>query len=244
MRLEPPSSSTPGPQRSYSHAQLAQAAIEVADAEGLDGASMRRVAAKVGTGAMSLYSYVGSRGDLIELMIDAVTGEIDLPAPGTGDWRANLTLVAGQKRAMWLRHPWLAAHLRGHPIWGPNCLRVQEFMFAALHEFDLSPDKLISLIGLFDGYVESSLRTEIGWAEETRRTKTSAEEWMRLAAPHAAQIVAGGEYPIFAKILLETAIPHMSPADQFEYGLSVVLDSIGAKLRSGADGPARDIVST
>jgi AcrR family transcriptional regulator len=231
MRPARPNSPAPGPQRTYSRAQITRAAIEIADADGLEAASMRQVAARIGAGAMSLYPYVNSRNDLLELMVDAVTGEISLPAAEAGDWRAKLTLVATEMRALWLRHPWLAAYLQGHPIWGPNSLRVQEFVLGALDEFGLSTDELVNLGGLYLRYVESAVRAEVGWAEEARRTKVDMREWMRLAAPHAREIVESGKYPVFGKVLMETTIPHMTPADQFEYGLALVLDSIAANLR-------------
>ena len=97
-----------GPRPAYSRVQITEAAIRIADADGLEAASMRRIAAELGTAAMSLYRYVPSRGDLIELMADHVLAEMDIPGRPSGDWRADLTLIADGPRAMWLRHPWLA----------------------------------------------------------------------------------------------------------------------------------------
>lgn len=230
MRPERPSRPLPGPQRTHSRKQIAAAAIEIADAEGLDAASMRQIAAKIGAGAMTLYHYIGSREDLIELMVDMVTGEMNLPDPPSGDWRAQITHVAREKRALWLRHPWLAARLPGHPIWGPNSLRVQEFMLGALDGFDLSMDEVVTMVALINGYVDSFVRAEVGWTEETRRTKVEIQEWMRWAAPHAREIVVSGKYPMFARVLMETSTPRMDPDERFEHGMTIVLDSIAANL--------------
>jgi AcrR family transcriptional regulator len=233
MRPEGSNRPTPGPQRSHSRARITSAAIAIADADGLEAASMRRIAAEIGAGAMTLYHYVRNREDLIELMIDAVTGELELPAEQSGDWRAQLTLAANQKRSLWLRHPWLATRTPGHPIWGPNSLNQQEFMLAALDGFDLSIDEIVSLVGLLNGYVESFVRAEVGWAQEARRTKVDMKEWIRRTAPYARELVAMGKYPMFSRVLTETATPHLEPDRRFRYGLERVLDSISASLSRG-----------
>ena len=109
-----------GPRPAYSRAQITEAAVRIADAEGLDAASMRRIAADLGTGAMSLYRYVPSRDDLIELMVDHVLLEAGIPDRPTGDWRADLTLVAENTRRIWRAHPWLAGLRRPRATFGPS----------------------------------------------------------------------------------------------------------------------------
>src|SRR5262249_43559728 len=101
--------SSRGPQPTLSHAQIAAAAIRIADREGLDAVSMRRVAAELGAGTMSLYRYVRTKDELHDLMRDTVAGEDDVPAKPSGHWRADLSVLAHQMRASALRHPWLPA---------------------------------------------------------------------------------------------------------------------------------------
>jgi AcrR family transcriptional regulator len=230
MRPETPPRRTPGPQRTFSRAAIVAAAIRLADTEGLEAASMRRIAQEVGAGAMTLYHYVPSRDDLLELMVDEVAGELDLPGEPGPHWRAALTLLAERKRALWLRHPWLATRMPGHPIWGPNSLRMQEYSLSVLSGFDLEIDQVVSLLGSLNGYVESFVRSEVGWAEEARRTKLGQQEWMKMAAPLARRIVTEGKHPMFARMLLETVTPHLEPDESFRYGLERVLDSIAAAL--------------
>ena len=91
-----------------SRALVTAAAIKVADRDGLDAVSMRRVAAELGTGAASLYRYIATRDDLLDLMADATGAEYALAAP-SGNWLADLVGIAGQARAIMLRHPWLPA---------------------------------------------------------------------------------------------------------------------------------------
>ncbi|MCU1681790.1 MAG: putative transcriptional regulator, TetR family [Amycolatopsis sp.] len=230
MRPERPAGTVPGPQRTYSRSQITAAAIEIADSDGLEATSMRRIAARIKAGVMSLYHYVGNRDDLLELMVDAVAGEMTTAVTPDMDWRERITLFAREKRALWLRHPWLATRLAGHPVWGPNSLRHQEFLFSSLDGFGLPMEQLVSFTGLVNGYVESFVRTEVGWAEESRRTKVDMQEWIRQSGPHARAIVTSGEYPMFARMLLETDSPHMKPDERFQYGLDLVLDSMQASL--------------
>jgi AcrR family transcriptional regulator len=95
-----------GPKPAYSRADIADAAVRIADAEGLDAVSMRRVAAELGCGTMSLYNYVPRKEDLYELMVDAVSGEHELWEP-SGDWRADMVRAAHGTRGLMRRHPWL-----------------------------------------------------------------------------------------------------------------------------------------
>src|SRR3954453_8973113 len=74
--------------------QIVRAAMEIADAEGLEAISMRRVAAGLGAGTMSLYWYVAGKDELLDLMVDAAFGEFRIPDRPTGDWRADLRLIA------------------------------------------------------------------------------------------------------------------------------------------------------
>ncbi|MFC5007448.1 TetR/AcrR family transcriptional regulator [Dactylosporangium cerinum] len=143
---------------------MTRAAVEIADHEGLDAATMRRIAQEMGTGAMSLYRYVPKRDDLIDLMLDAVVGEVELPERPTGDWRADLSLVAHQTRAVGLRHPWQVTLAR-RPTLGPNSLRVYDFSLRALDGFGLHVDEMTSLCGMVGDYVASAVRDEIGWLD-------------------------------------------------------------------------------
>ncbi|RAY14238.1 TetR/AcrR family transcriptional regulator [Actinomadura craniellae] len=227
MRPERPAR---GPRPAYSRERITAAAIEIADAEGLEAASMRRVAGEIGTGAMSLYRYVPGREELIELMVDAVLGELDLPDRPSGDWRADLALLAHRRRALHLRHPWLLRVPARRPVFGPNQLRLGEFALGTLDATGLPIDELISLTGLLTGYLENFSRTEVGWAEEARRTGLDMDQWMAANSTYVNRLVSSGEYPMFARIVIEARQPHMDTDARFEYGLARVLDSIAAAL--------------
>ncbi|MEU6076374.1 TetR/AcrR family transcriptional regulator [Micromonospora sp. NPDC047074] len=226
-----------GPKPAYSRARITEAAIRIADAEGLEAATMRRIAAEIGAGAMSLYRYVPSRDDLIELIADRLQGEIDLEGMPSGDWRADLTRYADGLRAMWLRHPWIATVRRTLPSYGPNQLLVIERVMGAL-DVHVSIDENLGLIALLTGYVESAVRDEIGWAEEARRSGLGEPEWMVRSGPRVEQLMKSGEYPIFTKIVVQARRPHLSRDEQFRHGLERVLDCIAAAIPPAAEPPA------
>src|SRR3977135_15848 len=117
--MRPPRHSR-GPDPTYSREQITAAAIKIADVEGIEAVSMRRIAREVSAGAMSLYRYLGSKDDLIELMTDAVEAEGPLrDNPGEG-WRAGIQRMAERARTIMLRHPWVAMLSPGRPSFGPN----------------------------------------------------------------------------------------------------------------------------
>lgn len=218
-----------GPRPAYSRAQITEAAVRIADAEGLEAASMRRIAADLGTGAMSLYRYVPSRDDLIELMVDHVLLEMDIPERPSGDWRADLTLIAENTRAVWRGHAWLAGLARPRATFGPNRLRLLEFAFGAL-DVGIPVDDMFALLDMLNGYVERTVRGEIEWMREMRQSGMTPERWMMQSAPYVRELLDSGRYPMFERLVKDARLPHMSGEDQFRYGLGRVLDCIAGAL--------------
>ncbi|MFA1547098.1 TetR/AcrR family transcriptional regulator [Actinomadura chokoriensis] len=218
-----------GPRPAYSRAQITEAAIRIADADGLDAASMRRIAADLGTGAMSLYRYVPSRDDLLDLMVDSVLLVREIPDRPSGDWRADLTLIAENTREMWLRHPWLAGLHRSRASYGPNRLRLLEFAFGAL-DVGIPVDEMLILLDMLNGYVERVVRGEIEWTREMRQSGMTPERWMTESGPYVRELLDTGRYPMFERIVKDARLPHMTPEQQFRYGLNHVLDRIAGAL--------------
>ena len=120
-------------------ADVIQAALEVADAEGLEAVSIRRVASDLGVRPMSLYTHIASKDDLVALMLHEMSGELLVPEPLPDDWREALRAIARQAYAAYVQHPWaLQAFGRGTRV-GPNMLRRAEQSAAAVASLDLSP---------------------------------------------------------------------------------------------------------
>jgi AcrR family transcriptional regulator len=122
-------------------AAIVEAALRVLDAEGLDGLSMRRVGEELDTGAASLYWHVGSKDGLLDLILDRVIGEQEIPDPEPERWQEQLKEVARTLRATILRHRDVVRISIGRIPMGPNALRYSERLLAILRAGGV-PDRL------------------------------------------------------------------------------------------------------
>lgn len=218
-----------GPRPAYSRAEITASAIKIADAEGLDAVSMRRVAQQIGAGAMSLYRYVPHKSDLLELMIDAVAGEYPASGMPSGDWRADLTALARGQRAAVLRHPWMI-ELAPHSGMGPNTLRVVEATFSAVSVLGLGIDAMMEIVGQVTAYVTGYVHEELTDDKARRRSGLDREQWFRRQQPYVQKLIDSGDYPMLKRIVVEAELPHMDAGARFERGLSRLLDGITANL--------------
>ena len=203
-----------------------EAAITIADREGLDALTMRHVAQQLGAGTMSLYWHVRNKDELIELMRDQVTGEHTLQP--SGDWRADLARFARDTRAMFLRHPWLASVAFGTPPLGPNSLRQDELTMAAMSSLgvDLQTQGAIGAVVYF--FVVGFVLRELAQEQVQRRTGVTREQWLAQVAPYLQQQLATGRYPN-----LERAVSGGGDLDNdaaFEFILNFILDAVAAQL--------------
>jgi AcrR family transcriptional regulator len=147
MRPERSAVGRPG---QWSRAGITKVALRVADADGLEAVSMRRVAAELGTGAASLYRYIETREDLLDLMSDAMGGEYEL-APPSGDWLADLIAFGEQARATFRRHRWLAGLAMTRPVIGPNGIGLIEHFLALLQGHPASIGAKMEAFAMLNG---------------------------------------------------------------------------------------------
>ena len=211
--------------QSLSVEQIVATAIAIADAEGTPALTMRRVAAEAGTGTTSLYRYVTNKDELLELMVDAVQGEGEWPAEPSGDWRADLTLVADGLRASMLRHPWLATELRSRPSLGPNALRRSNFALAAAGGATADITLASALLGAVANYVHGAALAELSEREDVRSTGMTQDEWRKAVSPYVQAVVIGsGDYPLVARRIFDAE--DLSHDEQFAFGLGCVLAGI------------------
>jgi AcrR family transcriptional regulator len=145
-----PERSAVGRPAQRSRAEITEVALRVADAEGLDAVSMRRVAAELGTGAASLYRYVDTREDLLDLMTDATGAEYE-QAPPTGDWLADLIAFGEQGRRIFRRHRWLAGLTMTRPVIGPNGTAAIEHFLTLLQGHPADIGAKMEAFGMLNG---------------------------------------------------------------------------------------------
>ncbi|MER5293598.1 TetR/AcrR family transcriptional regulator C-terminal domain-containing protein [Streptomyces pharetrae] len=210
-----------GPRPAYTRADIAAAAVRIADAEGLDAVSMRRVAGELGCGTMSLYNYVPRKEDLYELMVDAVSAEHELWEPGD-DWREEARRIARQTRALMHRHPWLPRVLS--PVYGlsPHVLRFLEHCLACLDSLDAVYGTKMQLIGMLNGCVTAYVANELAAAERSRALPWSPERESAVRMAYLGGRLASGAYPRLAAALSEDPGP-TDPEALFELMLERVL---------------------
>ncbi|GAA3437657.1 TetR/AcrR family transcriptional regulator [Kutzneria kofuensis] len=203
--------------QSLSVEQIVAAAIRLADAEGTQALTMRRVATEAGTGTTSLYRYVTNKDELLELMVDAVQGEDEWPAAPSGDWRADLTVVANGMRVTMLRHPWLATELRSRPTLGPNALRQADFALAAAGGATSDITLASALLGAVANYVHGAVLAELSEREDVRSTGMSQDEWRSAVSPYVREVIIdSGNYPQVARRIFEAE--DLSHDQQFAFG--------------------------
>ena len=194
-----PERSARGPSPEHSRAEIASAGVTLADASGLGAVTMRSAAAAIGTAPASLYRYVASRDELVELMADQVYGEYSYDEPGAGHPAADLLRLAQQGRAVYHRHPWLLDVPAAGNLPGPNALAFIEHALAALAGADLTGPAKLETIGLFSGAVRLFAQTEIS----QRRAGQDMTQWQGSLADYLVRVTAAGQHPHLAAALAD-----------------------------------------
>ncbi|RBQ14402.1 TetR family transcriptional regulator [Spongiactinospora rosea] len=214
-----------------SRAQIVRAAIEILDTEGLDALSMRRLGAKLGMGATSIYWYVANKTDLLDLVIDEVFGEIAVPAGGGIGWREATSVFAHSLRRALMRHPWLARLLGGRPNIGPNALRMADRMATIFGDAGLGHTDIDFTVTAVIGYVIGISGTDAAWRETVNASGLTYEEWTE---QHDPALRAGtADLPrLRAVIEAQRRLPDTARAVEarFEFGLNCLLDGIAVRV--------------
>jgi AcrR family transcriptional regulator len=234
----------------FSRRQIAATALAIADAEGFEAVSMRRIAAELGAGTMTLYHYVRNKEELVALMDDAHMAESLVPEGELPeDWRAALTVIARRTRAALMRHPW-ALHALQAAQFGPNAMRHFEQSLAALDHTPLDAGAKFTVLAIVDDYVFGNvLRAGEVFARRQAARDTPPEEVEAIMA-YAMSEIRTGRYPQLQALMgdvgpAQTPVPEEVAADMydpdagFEEGLEALLDGIARRFglaASGADG--------
>jgi AcrR family transcriptional regulator len=149
-----------GPQPEHTRAEIASAALALADSGGLQAASMRAVASALGTAAGSLYRYLSSRDDLLDLMVDAALAQLPLNPGLTGNWLDDLVALARDQLALYRRHPWLLeASLRGGAL-GPHAMDYFEHCLRIMAPLPCGTATKLEAVAMITGVVSLFARNE------------------------------------------------------------------------------------
>jgi AcrR family transcriptional regulator len=216
----------------FSREQIAAAALAIADTEGLEAVSIRRVAAVLGAGTMSLYRYISAKADLLALMDDAIMGE-SLISDGQlpGEWREALAMIARSTRTALLRHPWAVQALQGRGAaaqdgsFGPNGLRHFEQSLAAVATAPLDTAAKLELIAIVDDYVFGHV---LRAGEQQARAASTDPGHAAAITDYIQGQLGTGQFPQLSELARDPAartIGDPGRLDQrFERGLRALLD--------------------
>jgi AcrR family transcriptional regulator len=220
-RPEPPDRPVPA---QLSRERIVRAAIRLADADGLDAVSLRKVAAALEVGPMRLYGYIATKDELLDLMVDAVYAQI---RPAGNGWREVLRSVAETTRQAVHQHEWLADLIGGRPQLGPHALARGEAVLAALDGVDV--DVVMPVVTAVDSYVIGAVRREIAERRAERATGLDQQQWQVAYGPYLVRTFATGRFPALARVIRDAA--HLDADQTFQTGLAFLLDGIEAHLR-------------
>lgn len=217
--------------------RIVRAGIVIADAEGLDALSMRRVAMELGTATMSLYRHVASKDDLVTLMVEAAMTDVPLPDSPPRNWRHGLERAAHRDWELYHRHPWILPRVMvtTRAYFSPALAADSESAFSSFDGLDLEPADAFRYMFMFASYVQGVALILVSDAEAERQSKIAAKQGKK-ASGHAQDLLyEPGAYPRLARAMRAGADPWDLDA-LFASGLAGVLDGIAADLtRRGID---------
>jgi AcrR family transcriptional regulator len=197
---------------------IVDTAIALADVDGLDAVSIRRVAAVLGVRPMSLYTHIVSKDELLALMANELMGTLAIEPPLPDDWREALSLIAHRSFRMYASHPWLLALLARRPRPGPNVTRLAKQWASAVESLRLPPDEMWTLLSIFNDYI-------LGHALRVATTGVTSDFVKNLSELDRAELPE-------VSALARTEETRRS-GEVFELGLQVVLDGLEQRFVTG-----------
>jgi AcrR family transcriptional regulator len=217
----------------FTRDDITAAAIRIADREGIEAVSMRRIATDLDAGTMTLYHYVRTKDELLALVFDAIMGEVVLPddQPLPDNWREALTIVETRSRDSLRRHPWILDIADDPPI-GPNSVRHFDQTLQAVSSLPISLGEKLDIVTTADEYV-------LGYClNERNNLRSDGPVISSDMVAYVDSLVQTGEYPELAKLADEVGLEagwrqveeHLRDRDRFDRNLARLLDGIEANL--------------
>ncbi len=218
---------------------IVTAAITIVDASGLDALSMRRVAEELGVGTMSLYTYVPGKGELIDLMIDAVYGElyesVEEPAQQPGGWRDALQFIAQRNWKIYREHPWMLQVTDGRPVLGPHASLKYEAELRPLDKLGLSDVEMDATLALILSHVEGCARAQTARERTLQDTGMTDAEWWVIHAPLMDKIIDPTLFPVATRVGTAAGEAYegaSNPEYAFTFGIGRILAGIADLIAS------------
>ncbi len=215
------------PRRTLSRESIVTAALKLLRAEGIDALSMRRVATELGTGAASLYAHVAHKEELLDLVLDEVLGEIDLPVPDATRWRQQVTALWTDSHAALARNGDIARVLLGRVPLGPNSLRIAETTMAILRAGGVPDQAVAWAVDVVGSFVAA---TAIETAEHVNLQRAGGDptEYYGQVRRYM-QALPADRFPVTTALTAELTAGDGD--DRFGFGLELLVSGLAAQAR-------------
>ena len=215
-------------QPGLSRDQIVRAALELLDADGIAGLSMRRLGTRRGSGATSLYWYVNTKDELLDFCFVVCFGVVFV-LDGE-DWRESLRTAAHALRDMVLRHPWITSVFGYRPAIGPKSMGLSDKVIGVLMEAGFTGVHVAYASNLLTSYAIGQATVEAAWQLSSRRSGTTEQELRDAVTANAARFMSG--HPNYERWWqsIDTADVSHSRGPSFDYGLDRILDGLESWL--------------
>jgi AcrR family transcriptional regulator len=199
--------------------RVLQAAVDLADRDGLGALTMRRLGAELGVEAMSLYKHVANKEEILDEMVELVVGEIEIPSDGA-DWKEAMRWRAISARQVLSHHSWAIGLLEARGSTGPTALRYVDAILGNLRSAGFSVENAAHAFWLLDSYVYGHV------IQETSMPLRSSEE-MPESTGSILEQNTNNDYPHLTEIGEHALRSEFSFDGEFEFGLDLILDALG-----------------
>jgi AcrR family transcriptional regulator len=196
----------------------------LADEGGLESLSMRKLARALGVEAMSLYNHVASKEDVLDGIVDIVVGEVEVPSP-RDEWKAAMRRRAISVREMLARHPWASGLIESSVTPGPARLHYHDAILGCLREAGFSVPMSTHAFAALDSYI-------YGFALQEKALPFSGPDELAEVGASILSALPADEYPYLAENAVELMKAGFDFADEFEFGLDLILDGLDRARRA------------
>jgi AcrR family transcriptional regulator len=222
-----------GPRQGLTIDRIVAAATSLADAEGLDAVTMRRLAGELGVVPMTLYTYVPGKAELLDLLLDAAYQRMVRTDTSGQPWRRRVAEVAAENRALFEAHPWAAVVTAARPPLGPGLMAKYEHELAALDGLGLTDLQMDAALTCLLAFVQAWARAAADMQATRQESAMDEEQWWAASEPVLRQVLDPGAFPLATRIGAAAGAAHRAaydPRHAYDFGLRTILDGLAALI--------------
>jgi AcrR family transcriptional regulator len=226
-----------GPRQGLSIDAVLAAATQVADTEGLEAVTMRRVAQALGVAPMTLYTYVPGKAELLDLMLDDAYRGMPRPDTSGQPWRKRLTAIAEENKALFENHPWAATVSTIRPPLGPGMMTKYEHELSAFEGLGLDDVQMDASLTYLLSFVQAWARAAADARAAQHDSAMDDNEWWTTSGPLLARVLDETAYPVAVRVGSAAGAAHgsaYSPGHAYTFGLARVLDGLSRLIDPSA----------